>query len=364
MMASNSHGAKDSQSGRPYYQAQLTVFNLPHSMQLQLYQQLSDILFHQENLATANLAEIRERRFGHGICCPHCRGKSVRHGTYQGHKQRYLCQACGRTFGDFTCSPLHKTHYPDKWPIFLEHFFLGYSLRKSAEILKVRHDTLFYWRHKILAALCQVTPETFSGILEADETYLLYSQKGQRRLTRRPRHHGAKAKQRGISREWASILTARDREHHTRIRVTGRGQMSQDKAKELLGPALANVTALCTDDAAAYRPLEVQHIVLTGVNHERVKGGIYHIQNVNAFHSSFKKWVTRFYGVATKYLNNYLEWFHFLQIHKFEIMPAKILELLVASCQEPLKTTRSGFRLAPCPFASPEEDPRHLTFKI
>jgi len=182
-------------------------------------------------------------------------------------------------------------------------------------------------------------------------------------LTRRPRRHGGKATKRGISREWAGILTARDREHHTRICVTGRGQMNQERAKELIGPALTKVTTLCTDDAAAYRPLTkqgIKHVILTGTNHERVKGGIYHIQNVNALHSSFKKWVLRFNGVATKYLNNYLEWFHFMQAHRFEAMPAKILELLVTSCHEPLKTTCSGFRLARCPFASPEEDPRHL----
>ena len=46
---------------------------------------------------------------------------------------------------------------------------------------------------------------------------------------------------------------------------------------------------------------------------ERVKG-LYHIQNVNNYHSRLKSWMDRFNGVATKYLHRYLSWFHFLGI--------------------------------------------------
>ena len=33
-----------------------------------------------------------------------------------------------------------------------------------------------------------------------------------------------------------------------------------------------------------------------------------HINNVNAYHSRLKQWLTRFNGVATKNLPNYLGW--------------------------------------------------------
>ncbi|GFZ33247.1 hypothetical protein CSC2_37730 [Clostridium zeae] len=36
------------------------------------------------------------------------------------------------------------------------------------------------------------------------------------------------------------------------------------------------------------------------------KEGIYHIQHINTFHRKLKKWMNRFNGVATKYLDNYL----------------------------------------------------------
>jgi hypothetical protein len=44
----------------------------------------------------------------------------------------------------------------------------------------------------------------------------------------------------------------------------------------------------------------------------RVRGSIYHIQNVNSYHSRLKRWMLRFNGVATKYLHNYIRWYIFL----------------------------------------------------
>jgi hypothetical protein len=60
----------------------------------------------------------------------------------------------------------------------------AFSLRKCAEQLngEVTHVTLFYWRHKILAALKQIPTEAFQDIVEMDETYFLYSEKGKRNI--------------------------------------------------------------------------------------------------------------------------------------------------------------------------------------
>ena len=43
---------------------------------------------------------------------------------------------------------------------------------------------------------------------------------------------------------------------------------------------------------------------------------IYHIQHVNNFHNRLKGWMERFQGVATKYLDNYLYWFRWLDTGK------------------------------------------------
>jgi len=40
--------------------------------------------------------------------------------------------------------------------------------------------------------------------------------------------------------------------------------------------------------------------------------GSYHIQNVNAYISRLKRWMCRFNGVATRYLDNYLGWWRMI----------------------------------------------------
>lgn len=100
----------------------------------------------------------------------------------------------------------------------IECMIEGYSLRKSAEKLhgEVTHVTLFYWRHKILAALKQIPTKAFKGIVEMDETYLLFSEKGKRNIfERKPCKCGGKAKNRGISNDQICVLVARDRQKMT-----------------------------------------------------------------------------------------------------------------------------------------------------
>src|SRR5450830_970954 len=38
------------------------------------------------------------------------------------------------------------------------------------------------------------------------------------------------------------------------------------------------------------------------------KRGAVHVQNVNAYHSRLRGWLSIFHGVATRYLSNYLGW--------------------------------------------------------
>ncbi|SDK00337.1 Transposase [Natronincola ferrireducens] len=128
------------------------------------------------------IEELRETKFSKGLICPRCDGKEVmRFGKYN-NRQRYKCKSCNKTFNDFTHTPLYKTKHPEKWIRFIECMIEGKSLRKSQKIVGVSHATLFYWRHKILNALKQGTIEAFNGIVAMDETYLLFSEKGKRRL--------------------------------------------------------------------------------------------------------------------------------------------------------------------------------------
>ena len=66
---------------------------------------------------------------------------------------------------------------------------------------------------------------------------------------------------------------------------------------------------LCTDGANAYDIFAYDNnIRLVAVKGGRCRKGLFHIQHVNGYHSTLKTFVSRFKGVSSKYLENYLVW--------------------------------------------------------
>ena len=287
--------------------------------------------------------EVSEARFNKGFLCPHCGTTHiVRHGTYKG-KQRYLCRNCNATFSDMTNTPMSRTKFPEKWSPFVECMLKGYSLRKSAEIVGVSYVTLFYWKHKILEALKKTNNIPFEGIVEMDETFFLYSEKGKKHImNRKPRKRGGKAKHRGTGTEQVCVLVARDRSKHTVSQVAALGRINMNKVNHIVGSYFNNMNILCTDGLKGYTTFadskDMDHYEL--IQHRTYKG-IFHIQNVNSYHSRLKRWVNRFNGVASKYLDNYLAWFKFLDAKAFE----DTMGVLVESCLHNVSETNDSIRL-------------------
>ena len=183
-----------------------------------------------------------------------------------------------------------------------------------------------------MAAPKTVQAQSLAGIAEADETFFLHSRKGQRNLDRKPRRRGGRAAKRGLSREQVPVLVARDRAGATANLI-----LAADSKAELvaaLKPLLPTDTILCTDGssvlAAAVKEIGITHRPVNVSAGRRVIGGVYHIQNVNAYDSRLKNWIRRFHGIATKYLDSYLGWFRTLdRSATAEPQPAWLLELAI-----------------------------------
>ena len=142
--------------------------------------------------------------------CPHCATEgAVSRGKARGLR-RYHCKGCGRTFNALTGTPLSGLHHKERWLSFGASLAEGETVKASAERCDVAVSTAFRWRHRFLAA-ARHRPEVFKGIVEADETYVLESRKGARKLGRKARRRGGKAKKRGLSREQVPVLMAADR---------------------------------------------------------------------------------------------------------------------------------------------------------
>ena len=243
--------------------------------------------------------------------CPHCNsGTVVRNGTANG-LQRFKCRGCAKTFNALTGTPLARLRMKGKWVAQAEALRDGLSLNKAAERLNISHQTAFRWRHRFLALPKTVMAQALAGIVESDETYFLESHKGSKTLPRTGRKRGGKAKKRGLSSEQIPVLVSRDRSGATTDCVLKADDSAHVAAA--LKSVIRQDAILCTDGSlalkAAAKGMGITHRPVNLSAGIRVVGGVYHVQNVNAYDSRLKGWMQRFHGVATKYLESYLGWF-------------------------------------------------------
>ncbi|MCC7643310.1 IS1 family transposase, partial [Janthinobacterium sp. EB271-G4-3-1] len=135
------------------------------------------------------------------LACPACHSAHLhRHGHAHG-LQRYRCVPCGRTFNALTGTPLVRLRHKSLWLDYADCLLASDSVRKAALQLGVHRNTTFRWRHRFLSLAKTDRPHRLHGIAEADELYLLESDKGARQMTRPPRRRGGHAHKRGISNE-------------------------------------------------------------------------------------------------------------------------------------------------------------------
>ena len=135
-----------------------------------------------------------ETRFAAAPRCGHCRSEKVSTWAKPNPLTRYKCSACGKTFNALTGTPLARLHRRDAWLRYAQALADGVSLRKAAKRCRIALDTAFRWRHRFLKSAKDRKAMSVGGIVEADETYFLKSQKGARKVKgRAPRKRGGKS---------------------------------------------------------------------------------------------------------------------------------------------------------------------------
>lgn len=280
------------------------------SLSLEEQQKISLWLRANPSVSLQDMIDVRETL---GVCCPEC-GKAtslVKYGKTANKIQRYHCKECKITFNSLSYSFISnsKKSFND-WLQYFQCMMEGWSIRKSAEYCGISVRTAFFWRHKILDLIREkLSRIKLDGIVEADDTFIRQSFKGNTPVGREPRKRGCNASKPGISKEQVCITTAIDRTGKVFAEVSATGRATSIAIKKVLLKRLRPKAVLCTDNDSSYRRFckkyKFEHIIL---KENRVKG-IYHINNINAYHSRLKSFLRRFRGgIATKYLNNYLSW--------------------------------------------------------
>ena len=269
-----------------------------------------------------------EMRFATTPACGHCKSEQFIAWGHASDLRRYKCKACKRTFNALTGTPLAQLHRRDAWLDYARALVDRVSLRKAAALADVCLETSFRWRHRFLEAAKAKRPSVVTGIVEADETFILKSAKGSRKIVgRAPRKRGGKAKKPGLSTdEHDAVLIVRDRHAATTDHILP--DLEGRTFQTFLAPVVANDAVLVTDGRAAYAQFAetagILHVSINASAGERVLGS-YHIQNANAYHSRFKGWMRPFKGVASKYLSTYLGWRRSIEREGIRLTPRHLI---------------------------------------
>jgi transposase-like protein len=245
------------------------------------------------------------------ISCPHCKSSEiVSFGNHKGTK-KYRCKTCKKYFCGNYGTAMHWIHKKEKWQQYVECMNEGLSLKKSAEKVGISYRTSFIWRHKILSSLKDAEPTQLDGIVEADDTFFRYSEKGSRRLKRMPRKRGSGNMT--LKENKVPVVVVTDRKGNTVLNVAGRGSVKKNDLRTIMKGKFHQGAILCSDGANVYKGLAIQegikHVKSSSFGRQIAKNKAYNIQTVNQLHRELKDYLNKFNGVSTKYLQNYLYWF-------------------------------------------------------
>ena len=247
--------------------------------------------------------------------CPLCGASDARFikKGFQAGKQRYQCKGCGRKFTYDTKQITSNSHQSsDSWITVIEDTLSLIPIDETASKIGVCHETAFNMRHKLLAYMESMTSAfaLLDELVEADETYVLESQKGIKCVDRKPRKHGEGATKRGLSNELYCVCVAADRNGNLVATCVNRAKPSGDDLVSALADHIVPRSVLLCDGATAYNKLanklECKKVDLVG--HESYDR-LYHLNTVNSLHSRIKAMFRQLRGVASKYLNRYLALF-------------------------------------------------------
>lgn len=251
------------------------------------------------------------------VSCPHCSSSKIRaNGKLKG-VQRYFCNGCNKNFSETTGKFWFGLKKKDKVNRYLYCLLSGYSIRKSAKETGISIQTSFDWRHKLLTSFSSVSVEVFEGIVESDDLFFAYSEKGDRNLSRPARQRGEKASKSGISNEKVAVVATCDRSGNKDFKVAAKGRISKKDLDRVLKGKLDKAQVLCSDSHRSYtaftKSVDITHKKFNASKGQRAVDKVYHVQNVNNLDSRLRKFMGPFNGVATKYLQNYLNWFLVLE---------------------------------------------------
>lgn len=237
--------------------------------------------------------------------CPYCNSTNFKLNGKFNNKQRYKCKNCNKQFRNTTNTPLHWLHKSDKADKYIKALEKGMSIRKAANYVGISKSTSFFWRHKFLSSLTNHLSHTSDKTTTIKIIKHPFSAKGRKKPIP-PHPH-------------SSVTVLIKTETQIKLQI-----LSADNLKKELTRELNNLkTQYCT----IYKPHKLIYCAIKQTeNINIVKSNILKKPRLRAVDKSefdLEKWMGKFRGVATKYLQQYWNWYTSLYNNEIYRIPSQ-----------------------------------------
>ena len=238
---------------------------------------------------------INDKKQNKYIKCPHCKSEDViKYGSYNGI-QRYKCKnnKCERTFTKQTESPFrYSKKFKENCHKYKELYEKGLTIRECAEVLNISIVTSFFWRHRFLYNLKQVNyVEKLCDYAELTRVVLLENFKGDRYSKNKEK-------------DKISIVNAMNKSIDIISIIAARNHLGLRELKENIEPRIDKKAIAVAFLDGRLQAFSDKHNTINKIRIRRID-----ITPIDASYSvKIKRWLKKFRGVATKYIDHYLSW--------------------------------------------------------
>lgn len=271
-------------------------------------------------------------RFQNNICCVKCGSISVvKNGKRKDGTQKYVCKDCRHNFTAASGTIISGSKKRlETWIKYIECMLDDDTLEKCAAKCRIHLNTAFLWRHKILEASLKSNSDiVLDGKIEMDETFFRESYKGNHtrgdkdsfQMPRKSFERGHHSKpdrdkelkkilrSRGLSTDQVCVPCAITPSRLTVAKVCKFGSVSSLGLIKIFKDHIAPGSFIISDECKSYPKFTVEvGASLFQVDDSAPPLADMNIKQVDSLHSQMKRMFNhRFCGVATKYLNNYIE---------------------------------------------------------
>lgn len=267
-------------------------------------------LWNNDELRLKDLLDEKDDQTLNNPKCKKCHSsETIRRGKIKGI-QRYSCKACKKYWMATDGTSLAGIKKKELWGEYLKAFDRLLSLRAAAKEVGICLQTSFRWRHRLLSSLNIIMNKKLGGIIEATNFKFPMTDKGFRIIPMAIEWNCPKKFKSSIC---ISVNVSRGKKEAL-SKIVSADNLSGQHIQEAFKHNVKNESILISESPRLYIDL-VAKSGITLYNYKAVnskkKRNPYHLSSVIKEQHGIISFIRHFRGVSGKYLQNYLNWYHF-----------------------------------------------------